>query len=108
MTVAQSRVVRVAAWVGAVGGAVLLVLTFVMRGYYYRFLRPDLLHVLMYPVPAVVVVALLAGALVAGGLGVCLRRGEGQIPPHRGRGCAGIAAAGAAGLCLVVVVGLTG
>ena len=68
MTVAQSRVVRVAAWVAAVVGAVLLVLTFVVRGYYHRFLHPDQLHVLMYPVPAVVVVALLAGALVAGGL----------------------------------------
>ena len=40
--------------------------------------------------------------------GVCLRRGEGPIAPHRGRGCTGTAAAGAAGLGVVVVVGLTG
>ena len=79
MTVAQSRVVRVAAWVAAVvGGAVLLVLTFVVRGYYHRFLHPDLLHVLMYPVPAVVVVALLAGALVAGGLVYACVEGKGR------------------------------
>ena len=66
MTVAQSRVLRVAAWVAAVVGAVLLVLTFVMRG--YTGFHPDLFLPLMYPVPAVVVVALLAGAFVAGGL----------------------------------------
>ena len=78
MTVAQSRELRVAAWVAAVVGAVLLVLTFVMRGYYHRFLRPDLLHVLMYPVPAVVVVALLAGALVAGGLVYASVEGKGR------------------------------
>ena len=79
MTVAQSRVLRV----GAIVGAVLLVLTFVMRG--YTGFHPDLIHALMYPVPAVVVVAL-AGWRVGGRrLGVCLRRGEGQILPHRGR-----------------------
>ena len=50
--------------------------------------HPDLIHALMYPVPAVVVVALLAGALVVGGLG-CLRRGEVQSAPHRGRRPAG-------------------
>ena len=60
MTVAQSRVLRVAAWVGAV----LLVLTFVLRKYSYR-VHPDLFLALTYPMPAVVVVALLAGALVA-------------------------------------------
>ena len=65
--VAQSRMLRVAAWVAAVVGAMLLVLTFVLREYSYR-VHPDLIHALMYPVPAVVVVALLAGALVAGGL----------------------------------------
>ena len=52
MTVAQSRVVRVAAWVAAVIGVVLLVLTFVLPEYSYGF-HPDLLLVLMYPVPAV-------------------------------------------------------
>ena len=75
VTVAQSRVVRVAACVGAV----LLVLTFVVRGYYHRFLHPDLLHVLMYPVPAVVVVALLAGALVASGLVYACVEGKGRL-----------------------------
>lgn len=65
--VARSRVLRVAAWVAAVVGAMLLVLTFVLREHSYR-VHPDLIHALMYPVPAVVVVALLAGALVAGGL----------------------------------------
>ena len=65
MTVAQSRVLRVAGWVAAV----LLVLTFVMRG--YNGFHPDMFLALMYPVPTVVVVAL-AGWRV-GGL------------PHRGR-----------------------
>ena len=65
--VAHSRVLRVAAWVAAVVGAMLLVLTFVLREYSYR-VHPDLIHALMYPEPAVVVMALLAGALVAGGL----------------------------------------
>ena len=36
MTGVQRRVLRVAAWVAAVVGAVLLVLTFVLRGYSYR------------------------------------------------------------------------
>ena len=63
MTVAQSRVLRVAAWVAAV----LLVLTFVMRG--YNGFHPD-----MFPGANVPCAcgrgggALLAGALVAGGL----------------------------------------
>ena len=74
----MSRALRVAAWVAAVVGAVLLVLTFVVRGYYHRFLHPDLLHVLMYPVPAVVVVAQLAGALVAGGLVYACVEGKGR------------------------------
>ena len=62
--VPQNRMLRVAAWVAAVVGAMLLVLTFVLREYSYR-VHPDLIHALMYPVPAVVVVALLAGVLVA-------------------------------------------
>ena len=106
VTVVQSRVLRVAVWVAAVVGVVLLVLTFVLREYSYRF-HPDLIHALMSPVPAVVVVALLAGVLVAGGLVYACVEGEGQIPPHRGHRRAGTAAAGAAGLGVVVVVGLT-
>ena len=77
VTVVQSRVLRVAAWVAAVVGVVLLVLTFVLREYSYRF-HPDLIHALMYPVPAVVVVALLAGALVAGGLVYACVEGKGR------------------------------
>ena len=73
--VARSRVLRVAAWVAAVVGAMLLVLTFVLREHSYR-VHPDLIHALMYPVPAVVVVALLAGALVAGGLPYAFVYGE--------------------------------
>ena len=79
MTVAQSRVLRVAAWVAAVVGAVLLVLTFVMRGYYHRFLHPE-------PAPCAYVPcacgrgggALLAGALVAGGLVYASVEGKGR------------------------------
>ena len=37
--VAQIRVLRVAAWVAAVVGAMLLVLTFVLREYSYRSTR---------------------------------------------------------------------
>ena len=67
------------AWVAAVVGAVLLVLTFVMRGEYYLFqLYPDLLPLLIYPVPAAVVVALLAGALVAFGLVYACVEGKGR------------------------------
>ena len=73
MTVAQSRVLRVAAWVGAV----LLVLTFVRRKYSYR-VHPDLFLALTYPMPAVVVVALLAGALVAGSLVYACVEGKGR------------------------------
>ena len=51
------RVLRVAAWVAAVVGAVL---TFVIRGSYH-IVHLDVIHTLMYPVPAIVVVALLAG-----------------------------------------------
>ena len=83
MTVGQNRVLRVAAWVAAVVGAVLLVLTFVLSpagvtgatlgwwGHVRLFpVRVEyfLLHYALYPVPAVVVVALQAGALVAFGL----------------------------------------
>ena len=64
MTVAQSRVLRVAAWVGAA----LLVLTFVLREYSYR-VHPDLFLALMYPV---------AGALVAGGLVYACVEGKGR------------------------------
>ena len=77
MTATQDRVLRVAAWVAAVVGAVLLTLTFAMRGYYHRF-HPNLFLALMYPVPAVVVVALLAGALVAGGLVYACVKGNGR------------------------------
>ena len=41
--VAQSRVLRVAAWVAAVVGAMLLVLAFVLREYSCR-VHPDLIH----------------------------------------------------------------
>ena len=70
------RVLRVAAWVAAVVGAVLLALTFVMSRLLY--VHPNLLHTLMYPVPAVVVVALLAGVLVAGGLVYACVEGKGR------------------------------
>ena len=74
----MSRVLRVAAWVAAVVGAVLLVLTFVIRGSYH-LVHPNLIHhTLMYPVPAVVVVALLAGALVAGCLVYACVEGKGR------------------------------
>ena len=101
MTDAHRRALGIVAWIGALVGASVLVLTFVMREYSYRF-HPALIHALMYPVPAVVVVALLAAVLVAGGLA----HGEGQTPPHRGRRRTGTAAAGAAGRGVVVVVGL--
>ena len=78
MTVAQSRVLRVAAWVGAVVGAALLVLTFVLREYSYR-VHPDLFLTLMFPVPAVVVVAPLAGALVAGSLVYACVEGKARL-----------------------------
>ena len=104
--VAQGRVLRVAAWVAAVVGAMLLVLTFVLREYSYR-VHPDLIPALMYPVPAVVVVALLAGALVAGGLSHAFVYGK-QFAPYRGRRRAGTAAAGAARRGVDVVVGLSG
>ena len=42
MTVAQSRVLRVATWLAAVVGAVRLVLTFVLREYSY-LVHPDLI-----------------------------------------------------------------
>ena len=76
MTVGQNRVLRVAAWVAAVVGALLLVLTFVLsraavtgatlarfrlfpvRGEYYLLqLHSDLLPYAGTPVPAVVVLA---------------------------------------------------
>ena len=41
VTVAQKRVLRVVAWVGTIVGAVLLVLTCVLREYSYR-LQPNL------------------------------------------------------------------
>ena len=83
-------------WVAAAVGAVLLTTdVLVMRGYDHRFHLN--LFLTLYPVPAVVVVALLAGALAAGGF-VYACVGERQIPAHRGRRRTGAAAAGAAGL----------
>ena len=52
-------------------------MTFVLREYSNR-IHPDLLHVRMHPVPAIVVVALLAGALVAGGLVYACVEGKGR------------------------------
>ena len=47
MTVAQSRVLRVATWVAARSSTpALLVLTLVKRGSYHRF-HPDLIHALI-------------------------------------------------------------
>ena len=102
----HSRVLRVAAWIAAVVDALLLVLTFVLHEYSYRF-HPDLLHALMYPVPAVAVVAQMASALMASGLVYAFVERKGR--PHR------IAAGGAPALlplalllaALAVVVGLT-
>ena len=61
----------------------------------------------MYPVPAVVVVALLAGALVVGGLVYACVEGKGRSRRIVAGGALALAAACDANLGVVVVVRLT-